>query len=74
MPEHNSQQTHRNPDHHGGMATADRRILVVDDERSITDLVTMALHLQGATVEVAHSGPRPYEPSRRSVPTWSSST
>jgi two-component system OmpR family response regulator len=38
------------------MATADRRILVVDDERSITDLVTMALNLQGATVEVAHSG------------------
>jgi two-component system OmpR family response regulator len=38
------------------MATADRRILVVDDERSITDLVTMALNLQGVTVEVAHSG------------------
>jgi two-component system OmpR family response regulator len=34
----------------------DHRILVVDDERSITDLVTMALRLQGATVEVAHTG------------------
>ena len=34
----------------------DHRILVVDDEPSITDLVTMALHLQGATVEVAHTG------------------
>ena len=33
-----------------------RRILVVDDEASITDLMTMALHLHGATVEVAHSG------------------
>jgi two-component system, OmpR family, response regulator len=33
-----------------------RRILVVDDEESITDLVAMALHLQGATVAVAHSG------------------
>jgi len=32
------------------------RILVVDDEQSITDLVAMALHLQGASVEVAHSG------------------
>jgi two-component system, OmpR family, response regulator len=34
----------------------ERRILVVDDEKSITDLVTMALHLQGVTVEVAHTG------------------
>jgi two-component system OmpR family response regulator len=32
------------------------RILVVDDEQSITDLVAMALHLQGMSVEVAHSG------------------
>jgi two-component system, OmpR family, response regulator len=32
------------------------RILVVDDEKSITDLVTMALHLQGVSVEVAHTG------------------
>ena len=37
--------------------TADgHRILVVDDEASITDLLAMALHLQGATVEVAHTG------------------
>jgi two-component system, OmpR family, response regulator len=35
---------------------ADRRILVVDDEKSITDLVSMALRLHGATVEVAHNG------------------
>ncbi len=32
------------------------RILVVDDEKGITDLVAMALHLQGAAVEVAHTG------------------
>jgi two-component system OmpR family response regulator len=38
------------------MVASEHRILVVDDERSITDLVTMALHLQGSTVEVAHSG------------------
>ena len=38
------------------MTTAGHRILVVDDEKSITDLLTMALHLQGATVEVAHTG------------------
>ncbi|HLH29056.1 MAG TPA: response regulator, partial [Acidimicrobiales bacterium] len=33
-----------------------RRIVVVDDEESITDLVSMALKLHGASVEVAHSG------------------
>jgi len=38
------------------MATAEHRILVVDDEKSITDLLAMALHLQGAVVEVAHTG------------------
>jgi two-component system OmpR family response regulator len=38
------------------VTTADHRILVVDDEPSITDLVTMALHIHGATVEVAHTG------------------
>ena len=38
------------------VTTVDHRILVVDDEPSITDLVAMALHLQGATVEVAHTG------------------
>jgi two-component system OmpR family response regulator len=36
--------------------SAGHRILVVDDEPSITDLLAMALHLQGATVEVAHTG------------------
>jgi two-component system OmpR family response regulator len=35
---------------------AHRRILVVDDEPSITDLVAMALGLHGATVEVVHTG------------------
>jgi two-component system OmpR family response regulator len=38
------------------MFNPDRRILVVDDEKSITDLVTMALHLHGVTTEVAHTG------------------
>jgi two-component system OmpR family response regulator len=33
-----------------------RRVLVVDDEPSITSLVTMALTMHGTTVEVAHSG------------------
>jgi two-component system OmpR family response regulator len=40
----------------GTMASAEHRILVVDDEKSITDLVTMALHLHGVTTEVAHTG------------------
>ena len=38
------------------MLSADHRILVVDDEKHITDLVAMAVRLKGATVEVAHSG------------------
>ena len=38
------------------VTTAEHRVLVVDDEESITDLVTMALHMEGATVEVAHTG------------------
>ena len=38
------------------MALDRRRILVVDDESSITDLVAMALDLRGAKVEVAHTG------------------
>lgn len=33
-----------------------RRILVVDDEQSITDLVSMAVRLEGMDVRVAHSG------------------
>ncbi len=32
------------------------RVLVVDDEPGITDLVAMALRYEGLTVEVAHSG------------------
>jgi two-component system OmpR family response regulator len=36
--------------------TGEHRILVVDDELSITDLVSMALRLEGETVEVAHTG------------------
>ncbi|MDA8057922.1 MAG: response regulator transcription factor [Actinomycetota bacterium] len=35
---------------------AGARIVVVDDEESITDLVAMALGLHGAAVEVAHHG------------------
>ena len=38
------------------MTASEHRILVVDDEKSITDLLTMALHIQGATVEVASTG------------------
>jgi two-component system OmpR family response regulator len=38
------------------LSVAGHRLLVVDDEKSITDLVAMALNLHGATVEVAHSG------------------
>jgi len=34
----------------------DARVLVVDDERGITDLVSMALRYEGLKVEVAHTG------------------
>ncbi|MGA3146578.1 MAG: response regulator transcription factor [Acidimicrobiales bacterium] len=37
-------------------SVAGHRLLVVDDEKSITDLVAMALNLHGANVEVANSG------------------
>ena len=40
----------------GGVQAEPRRILVVDDEQSITDLVAMALRLQDVVVEVASSG------------------
>ncbi|HYA67853.1 MAG TPA: response regulator transcription factor [Acidimicrobiales bacterium] len=36
--------------------TAPARILVVDDERSITDLVAMALRYEGLETAVAHTG------------------
>jgi two-component system OmpR family response regulator len=49
-----SQETHSWIGHHAKMDA--RRILVVDDEQSITDMVAMALELQGASVAVAHSG------------------
>ena len=38
------------------MAGEDARVLVVDDEPGITDLVSMALRYEGLTVEVAHTG------------------
>jgi len=34
----------------------DARVLVVDDEQGITDLVSMALRYEGLQVEVAHTG------------------
>ncbi len=36
--------------------TQDARVLVVDDEPAITDLVAMALRYEGLEVEVAHGG------------------
>jgi two-component system OmpR family response regulator len=34
----------------------DARVLIVDDEQGITDLVSMALRYEGLSVEVAHTG------------------
>ena len=36
--------------------SSEARVLVVDDEEGITDLVSMALRYEGLEVEVAHSG------------------
>ena len=51
--------------------TADSpRILVVDDEPNIVEVITMALRFQGFTVEGAASGPRgARRPWRASNPT-----
>ena len=50
------------------------RILVVDDEPSITDLLSMALRYEGMEVEVAHLGRDALEAMGSSGPIWSSST
>ncbi|HET9092567.1 MAG TPA: response regulator transcription factor [Acidimicrobiales bacterium] len=42
----------------GGELSAGRRVLVVDDEDSITELVAMALRYEGYSVETADSGYR----------------
>ena len=52
-----SQQTHSETDQHGGVTNTDKtRILVVDDEPNITDLVGTALRYEGFEVEVAADG------------------
>jgi two-component system OmpR family response regulator len=38
------------------MSTDANRILVVDDEANIVDVITMALRFQGFAVESAHTG------------------
>ena len=48
--------------------SAPARILVVDDERSITDLVSMALRYEGLEVEVAHRGREALEQMTRFRP------
>src|SRR6185437_13295159 len=40
----------------GGHMAEEARVLVVDDEPGITDLVSMALRYEGLTVEVVHTG------------------
>ncbi len=52
-----------------------RRILVVDDEEYITDLLSTSLRFQGFEVEDRRSGFRsPVEERRRSILSWSCST
>jgi two-component system, OmpR family, response regulator len=51
-----SQGTHRKEDYGAGMTGEALRILAVDDEESITDLLGMALRYEGFDVQVAHTG------------------
>ena len=53
---------------------ATARILVVDDEPSITDLVAMALRYEHFAVQVAHSGREALDTVETFSPTSSSST
>jgi CheY-like chemotaxis protein len=46
----------------------DTRVLVVDDEANITDLVATALRYEGFDVEVAASGGAAYRPPKHSAP------
>ena len=50
------------------------RILVVDDEPSITDLLSMALRYEGMEVAVSHLGREALDAMTNFRPTWSSST
>ena len=50
------------------METAERRILVVEDERAIADAVAARLRAEGFTVQVAADGPSAVEAARRTPP------
>ena len=54
----NSQETHRFHDDNGTVNSSapSQRVLVVDDEPNIADVISMALRYQGFTVETAADG------------------
>src|SRR5450756_1272542 len=51
-----SEQTPRNLDQHGTVNKDGARVLVVDDEPNITELVSMALRYEGFSVKTAATG------------------
>ena len=53
---------------------AEGRVLVVDDETNITELVAMALRYVGFEVATAARAARRWPPSTSSGPTWWCST
>ncbi|HVG66941.1 MAG TPA: hypothetical protein VM785_02025 [Gaiellales bacterium] len=55
-------------------ASEPARVLVVDDEESITQLVSTVLRYEGFQVETAADGRAAVQPRARSSPTSSSST
>ncbi len=56
------------------MSTNNRRILVVEDERTIADSIAARLRAEGFPVELAHDGPTAVTTAGRPGPTWWSST
>ena len=52
----------------------ERRVLVVEDERTIAESVAARLRAEGFTVEIAGDGPSAVDAARRVRPTWWCST
>src|SRR3954447_13845554 len=50
------------------METAERRVLVVEDERTIADAIAARLRAEGFLVEVAGDGPTTVDAARRTPP------
>lgn len=50
------------------------RVLLVDDERALTGLISRALQYEGWQIDAAHDATDAVEQYQRHAPTWSCST